>query len=302
MGSEVVQDLLWTEKYRPQNLNDIGLEAKDRKALQAYLDAGEIPHLLFIGPPGCGKTTLARILTNHLDCVVLPLNASKDRGIDVVREQIGTFVSAITMSRWNIPFLDEADKLTPDAQTALRNLMESYAERARFIITGNEGYRIIPAIQSRCQVFPLSVPPFKERARVLMNVLKAEGIIATPQVVLSYAEAYTDMRQLLMRAQRAYLENDKTLPLAQPPASLSGGQLLAAIERGIWADVRAVAQSEDFDAVRSLRDLFYSVKDDHPKVGFLRHTIAKGVHDCGYTPDPIVLFLGVAAECMLGLS
>lgn len=299
--SDVISGVLWTEKYRPTELSEVALEDETRQVLQQYIDAGELPHLLLIGPPGSGKTTVSRILINALDCMSLNLNASAERGIDVVREKIGAFVTAITMARWNIVFLDEGDAMTSEAQTAMRNQMESYAERARFIITANYSHRIIAPIQSRCQVLTFGRPPFKERYRILASVLQKEGIAAEPAVMASYAERYPDMRDMLFAAQRAYLGNNKVLPPASQTGAVTGADLYQLLMQKNWTAFRRLTTAGDFDVQQALREMFWAVPDEHPRAGFLRHTFGRGVHETGFTPDPIILFLGVVAEAMDGL-
>jgi hypothetical protein len=198
--------------------------------------------------------------------------------------------------------MDEADQLTSDAQGAMRNMMESYAERARFIFTGNYGHKIIGPIQSRCQVLVFGRPPLKERYRILASVLQQEGVQFMPPVALGYAEKYPDLRAMLFAAQRAWLGGGRTvLPPAQASGPVSGAELFAALTRKQWAEFKKLTTSGDFDVQQAFRELFWAVPDDHPKAGFLRHIIGKGVHETGFTPDPIILFLGVIAECMEGL-
>lgn len=300
--TDVLQEVLWTEKYRPAELEQVALEPETRQVLNSYLLCGEIPHLLFVGPPGSGKTTIARILVRSLDCRTLTLNASSERGIDTVRQKIGSFVTAVSDARWNIVFLDEADAMTSDAQTAMRNLIESYAERARFILTANYGHRIIGPIQSRCQLLMFSRPPLKERFRILAAVLKTEEIQATPQVMLSYAEHFPDLRQMLMVAQRKYLgSGNGTLPMAEQGIGVNGPDIFKHVTGKNWTALRNLTKSGDFDPQLGLRELFHAIPDEHPKVGFLRHVVGRGVHEMGFTPDPVILFLGVCAEATEGL-
>jgi energy-coupling factor transporter ATP-binding protein EcfA2 len=300
--------MLWTERYRPISLDAMALDDDNRKLFNAYIAAKDIPHLLLIGPPGSGKTTAAQILCNALECQVLVLNASSERGIDVVREKIGSFVTTVFGFGLNVVLLDEADAMTSDAQTALRNLIESYAEGSRFILTANYGHRIIGPLQSRCQQILFGRPPIKERYRILRAVLDAEGISATPAVALGYAERYPDMRTMLFQAQRAVLtapHPNGLVPIELPPATEStkfgGLELLAAVEAKNWRHLRTVAASGDFDPAQGLRDLFWAIPDEHRKVGMLRHVVGRGVHESGFTPDPVVLFLAVCAEAMEGM-
>lgn len=295
--------LLWTETYRPQTLAEMALEDSTRSVLESYLQAGEVPHLLLIGPPGSGKTTLARIIVHTIDCRHITLNASSERGIDVVREKIGGFVTAWTPERWKVVFLDEADAMTGDAQTALRNLIEANADQSRFVLTANYAHKIIGPIQSRCQVLEFGSPPLKERYRILSGVLAKEGIAAEPAVVLSYAERFPDLRRMLMGAQRAWLATGKSsLPPAAAADRVRGGELLKLVEDRNWTALKRLTASGEFDPQEMLRDAFWSVDVAKPHASLFLEKLARGLHDSGYTPDPIVLFLGVAAEIMNALD
>lgn len=295
-----VRDVMWVEKYRPTSLEEMALPGETRALLQSYIDAGEIPHLLLPGPAGTGKTSVSKILYGALDCRVLVLNASKDRGIDKIREQVTMFVRSRLLAKLNVVHFDEADGLTRDAQEALRNLLETYASVSRFIFTCNRLSRIIDPIQSRCQIIEFAPPPLQDRAKRLQHVLKAEGVPFEKMDVIKYAETFRDMRRMLNAAQQSFLTHGKLVPVSA--LAVSGDDLLAAVMRKDWAALRAATADANFDAEQALRVLFWAVPDDHANVARWRAELAKGLHESTYTPDPVVLFLGVCSELIDTLS
>lgn len=293
----VIDNTLWVEKYRPQSLEELALSDETRALFAQYIEDGEIPHLLLTGPPGTGKTTVSLILSKAIDAKILTLNASNDRGIDVIREQVINFARGKMMSRWNIIFLDEADQLTPDAQNALRNIMETYASRARFILTGNRLHKITTPIRSRCVEIVIAQTTLKQRFEVLKRILEAEEVAIEPPVLLGYAERYTDLRQLIMRAQKSVQTNKGKLgPVAD--LDLSGKDYLEKILDKDYPALRYAASAAGFDGQQALRVLFHAIPDEHPQAARLRFTVAKAVHDSNYAPDPVITFLGTASELM----
>ena len=148
---------LWTEKYRPDALNDyVFRDSAQKNQVQGWVDSGAIPHLLFSGSPGVGKTTLAKILIKQLginEYDILEINASRENSVDNVREKITNFVATMPFGEFKIVLLDEADYISPNGQAALRGVMETYASTARFILTCNYPNKVIPALHSRCQGF-----------------------------------------------------------------------------------------------------------------------------------------------------
>jgi len=171
----------WTEKYRPRKLDEMVGQDAVVERLKAYVKSRSIPHLLFAGPAGLGKTTAALCITNELFGDIrgnfLELNASDERGIEVVRTKIKDFARTVPLSgSFKIIFLDEADALTPDAQNALRRTMENYTKTCRFILSCNYSSKIIEPIQSRCAIFrfkPISKDAIIKR---LETILKEEGV------------------------------------------------------------------------------------------------------------------------------
>jgi len=199
-------DSLFTEKYRPKTLNDLVLSDSNRKYFDSITD--EIPNLLFVGTPGIGKTTLARILVNDiLECQYLYINASDENGIDTIRSKVVGFAQTKSLDgKVKVVILDEADGITIDGQRALRNTMEEYSSGTRFILTANYKHKIIPAIQSRTQFFDLN-PPFDTVLKLIVGIIKQEGIKITEDQKGNFVNVvkqnYPDIRKIINSVQKA---------------------------------------------------------------------------------------------------
>ena len=194
---------LFVEKYRPDTLdNYIGNEHLKLK-VKHYLETGDLPHLLLFGKAGTGKTTLAKILVKNIECDYLYVNASDENNVDTVRNKVKQFASTVGFKDMKVIILDECDYITPNAQAALRNLMETFSKHCRFILTCNFVERIIDPIQSRCQSFQIVPPSRNEVAKHLHNILLQENIMDTPEDIKILVEmGYPDIRRVINSAQR----------------------------------------------------------------------------------------------------
>jgi DNA polymerase III delta prime subunit len=170
---------LWCEKYRPRKLEDFVISEKNLEIVESFKRNKQIPNLLFLGTPGIGKTTLAKIIVNDiLQCQYLYINASDENGIDTIRTKVTSFAQTKSFDgNLKAIILDECDGLTMDGQRALRNTMEELAGFTRFILTANYKYKIIPALQSRCQSLDLT-PPLDLVIKRCASILKNEKIEA----------------------------------------------------------------------------------------------------------------------------
>jgi len=203
----LMEHSLWVEKYRPTNLDTyIGNEHLKSK-VGIYLESEDVPHLLLYGKAGTGKTTLAKIITSNIDCDYMYINASDENNVDNVRTKIKNFASSVGFKSLKVIILDEADFLTPNAQAALRNLMETFSKHTRFILTCNYVERIIDPIQSRCQSYKVVPPSRKEVAMHMKVILEKESIgFALDDVALIVNAGYPDIRRVINSAQRQVVD------------------------------------------------------------------------------------------------
>ena len=181
--SLVEAEEIWVEKYRPKKLSDIVGQDEVVSRLQNFVDKKSLPHLLFAGPPGSGKTTAALCIARELfggewRHDILELNASDERGIDTIRTKVKDYARTRPISDvpYKIVYLDESDALTSDAQNALRRTMEMYTNTARFILACNYSSRIIEPIQSRCSIFRFRRLVDKDMATMLKRIARAEKL------------------------------------------------------------------------------------------------------------------------------
>jgi len=198
-----MSNTLWVEKYRPSSLDTyIGNEHLKSK-VSMYLESGDLPHLLLFGRAGTGKTTLAKLLVNNIECDYLYINASDENNVDTVRNKVKNFASTLGFKDMKIIILDECDYITPNAQAALRNLMETFSKHCRFILTCNYVERIIDPIQSRCQAFQIIPPSKGEVAKHLHNILIQENVMDSLEDIKVLVETgYPDIRRVINSAQR----------------------------------------------------------------------------------------------------
>ena len=199
---EKKDNTLWVEKYRPSKLEDyVGNEHLKNK-VEGYLESGDVPHLLLYGKAGTGKTTLAKLIVNSIECDYMVINASDENNVDTVRNKVKNFASSMGFKPMKMIILDEFDYMTPNAQAILRNLMETFSKHCRFILTCNYVEKIIDPIQSRCQTFQIIPPTKKDVAIQISKILKAENIeFDVKDLVPIIDTAYPDIRKVINTCQ-----------------------------------------------------------------------------------------------------
>jgi DNA polymerase III delta prime subunit len=202
VNEEKKDNTLWVEKYRPSKLEDyVGNEHLKNK-VEGYLESGDVPHLLLYGKAGTGKTTLAKLIVNSIECDFMVINASDENNVDTVRNKVKNFASSMGFKPMKMIILDEFDYMTPNAQAILRNLMETFSKHCRFILTCNYVEKIIDPIQSRCQTFQIIPPTKKDVAIQISKILKAENIeFDVKDLVPIIDTAYPDIRKVINTCQ-----------------------------------------------------------------------------------------------------
>jgi replication factor C small subunit len=199
---EQINHSLWVEKYRPSKLDDYVGNEHLKSKVSGYIENEDVPHLLFFGKAGTGKTTLAKLIVSSIECDFMMINASDENNVETVRNKVKNFASSMGFKKYKIIILDEFDYMTPQAQAILRNLMETFSRHCRFILTCNYIEKIIEPIQSRCQTFQITPPTKKDVAIQMSKILKSESVEFDPKDLVPIIDSsYPDIRKIINTCQ-----------------------------------------------------------------------------------------------------
>jgi len=302
------ENSLWVEHYRPDTLAGYISNGGLKDKLSDFITSQDIPHLLFYGTAGTGKTTAAKILVKNIECDYLFINASDERGIDLIRDKIKNFASTVGFAPLKIVVLDESDALTPDAQAALRNMMEVFSDRTRFILTCNYVERIIAPIISRCQTFALTPPSKKEVAVHLTTILNDQHVEFDKQGIATLVNAYyPDIRRIVNNAQLQTRDGKLTVNINEVIAADSKLKILDVLTSNQTAtskvnDIRQIVADSGIRDFTELYRLLYEKVTEYnsTKIPQTILAIAEGSYRDTFVIDKEICFMATIYNILLG--
>jgi DNA polymerase III delta prime subunit len=263
------ENSLFVEKYRSKALSEYVGNKQLKQIVLQYIKNKDIQNLLLYGTPGTGKTTLAKIIINHIDCDSLYINASDERGIDTIRDKVQGFASSASFKPLKIIILDEADFLTIQAQASLRNIIETYSRTTRFILTCNYLERIIDPLQSRCQVLKITPPSKKEVAQHVANVLEQENInYELNDLVLVVNKHYPDVRKILNTCQVNTVEGKLTIDKSLIASNSYTDTILKELKsanKNSFKNIRQILADSNLDDFEEIYRFLYDNLDEYGK-------------------------------------
>ena len=260
---------LYVEKYRSKTLNEYVGNDQLKQIIHQYIKNNDIQNLLLYGTPGTGKTTLAKLIVNNINCDFLYINASDERGIDTIRDKVQGFASSASFKPIKVIILDEADFLTIQAQASLRNIIETYSRTTRFILTCNYLERIIDPLQSRCQVLKITPPSKKEVAQHISTILDQENIYyEVSDLALVVNKHYPDVRKILntcqVNAVECKLTIDKSLIASNNYTDAILKELKAA-NKSSFKNIRQILADSNLNDFDEIYRFLYDNLDEYGK-------------------------------------
>ena len=293
---------LWIEKYRSQTLEQyIGNDAVKTRIADC-IASNDIPHFIFSGTAGTGKTTLAKLIVSNIKCDYLYLNASDENGIDMIREKVKGFASSATFNPIKVVILDEADFLTQPAQAALRNIIEEYSINTRFILTCNYIERLIEPLTSRCEIHILKPPSMPDVARhICTNILDVEGVkYNIKNVALLIKEHYPDIRSVIKYLQAGVKDNEFQWIELNTDWLTRVVEVLKSRDKKAWYTIRQIvadAQVDDFQV--AYRFLFENLeKYSYGHDAEISVVLDDHIWRAGVVPDKEINFAAAIAKIL----
>ena len=293
---------LWVERYRSETLDQYICSENLKDRIQSFIDSNDIPHLIFSGTAGTGKTTLAKLIVTNIKCDYIYINASDENGIDVIREKVKGFASAASFQPLKVVILDESDFLTQPAQAALRNIIEEYSASTRFVLTCNYIERLIEPLQSRCEIHMLKPPSMGQVAKhVITNILEVEKVeFDINEVAALIKDSYPDVRSIIKNLQAGTKDNKFTFTVSSTDWLNKLTDILMSRDKKAWYTIRQlVADTQVDDFQTAYRYMF----DNLEKYSFGHDAEISVVLDdfiwrAGVVPDKEINFAACIAKIL----
>jgi len=261
-----MENSLWVEKYRPDVLKNYVGNENIKSTITKYIETNDIQNLIFYGPAGTGKTTLAKIIVKNIDCDYLYINASDERGIDTIRDKVSGFASTASFKPLKVIILDEADFLTINAQASLRNIIETFSRSTRFILTCNFLERVIDPLQSRCHVFKIVPPSKSEVARHTHNILHQESVVHTEDDLKILVENhYPDLRKIINTCQISAKDGNLVLDKQALVSSTYHDEVIKLLKKGSFSGIRQVIANANVNDFDELYRVLYDRAEEYTK-------------------------------------
>ena len=308
-----MSDFIWVEKYRPKTIEECILPESTKKTFQSFLDKGEIPNMLLSGPPGIGKTTVAKALCNELGVDVYVINGSDEgRFLDTVRNNAKNFASTVSLSssaKHKIIIIDEADNTTPDVQLCLRAFTEEFIGNCRFIFTCNYKNKIISPLHSRCAVIDFAIKG-KERQELaakffnrLRTILEKESVEYDPKVLVELIQKhFPDWRRVLNELQRYSVSGKIDTGILAAFSNVKTDNLFQSLKTKDFSKVRKwVVDNLDNDPSVLLRSIYDAIYSHLEGSGIAAAVliIAKYQFQSGFVADQEINMLACLTEIMV---
>ena len=309
----MTSDFIWVEKYRPKTIEDCILPESIKKTFSDFLNKGEIPNMLLAGPPGVGKTTVAKALCNELGVDVYVINGSDEgRFLDTVRNNAKNFASTVSLSsdaKHKVIIIDEADNTTSDVQLLLRASIEEFANNCRFIFTCNYKNKIIEPLHSRCAVVDFNIQG-KEKANIaagfyrrLQDILQAEGVEYEQKVLIELINKhFPDWRRVLNECQRYSVGGKIDSAILASFSDVSVNELIKKLKEKDFPSVRKwVVNNLDNDPNVLLRRVYdaLAASVDGPSLAAAVLIIAKYQYQIAFVADQEINLLAALTEIMV---
>lgn len=260
---------LWVEKYRTNDIEDFVAEESFKNDIKKYIENNDLPHLIFWGDTGCGKTTIIKLLSQNIDCDYLFLNASDENSIDDIRGKVKNFASSASFRKLKLVLLDEAGNLSSEAQAALYNMIEVFSQKTRFLFTTNHIEKIAKPIQSRCVVYNLKPPSQEEVFFRCMSILESEDIrYLQEDVKTTISILYPDIRKIINTLQNISLSGD--LIIAEVTKNDYLEKVLEILDnksdKKSWTSIRQILVDNDVKDYKNLYKALYEKYIENPRI------------------------------------